>query len=141
VKTHRFHDVAPRMTIRMSARLRLRGKAVGRPARSASARSRTGWWERAPSSILPPSTVRRPPKPPPAPRIPADVETRAAMSLRSFDSLEACRLEGCDLSKQVADRVAFEGVRVEGGTMAESRLPRLRWSDVACIRTDLSTVV
>ena len=63
------------------------------------------------------------------------------MSLRSFDSLEACHLTGCDLSKQTADRVAFEGVRVDGGTFAESRLPRLRWSDVACLRTDLSTVV
>ena len=58
-----------------------------------------------------------------------------------MDTIERCRIEGCDLAKQVAERVAFDAVQLEGGTMAESRLPRLRWTDVACRRTDLSTGV
>jgi uncharacterized protein YjbI with pentapeptide repeats len=80
-------------------------------------------------------------KAPSAPRIPPGIEPRALTSLRAFDCLETCRLDGCDLSKQKAERVAFDAVRVEGGTMAESRLSKLRWTDVACARTDLSTVV
>jgi len=73
--------------------------------------------------------------------MPPDLEPRALTSLRAFDSVEACRLDGCDLSKQRSERVAFDAVRVEGGTMAESRLSKLRWTDVVCARTDLSTVI
>ena len=85
--------------------------------------------------------MARPPRAPPAPRIAADLEARALTAVRSFDCLEECRVEACDLAKQVAERVAFDAVRVDGGTMAESRLPKLRWTDVACVRTDLSAIV
>jgi len=85
--------------------------------------------------------MARAPKAPTAPNLPSDLALRAVTSVRAFDTVEECRIEECDLGGQVAQKVVFDTVRIERGTMAASKLAKLRWSDVVCARCDLSTVV
>jgi hypothetical protein len=43
--------------------------------------------------------------------------------------LERVRVDGCALAKQRGDRVRFEGVRLVGGELSESKVAALAWID------------
>jgi uncharacterized protein YjbI with pentapeptide repeats len=79
-------------------------------------------------------------KAPRPPVLSTDLEPLVLAELTTRQSIEQRLVEAPSLAKQRAERVSFDGVRIVGGTLAESKLASVTWLDVVCERTDLSLV-
>jgi uncharacterized protein YjbI with pentapeptide repeats len=73
------------------------------------------------------------------PILPNELEPTEITSLHGLD-LEQCRLDACSLSKKTGEHTHFDGVRVVGGALDETKLAHLTWLDVHCERCNLAMI-
>lgn len=74
-----------------------------------------------------------------SPILSKDLEARSIEQLDTVE-IDQCLLEACALEKQRGDYVRFDGVRIVGGAMNDTKLTRLSWMDVLCERCNLSMI-
>ncbi|WP_394832934.1 pentapeptide repeat-containing protein [Pendulispora rubella] len=74
-----------------------------------------------------------------SPILPKDLASQSPDRLDTLD-LDGSLLESCDLANQRGDYIRFDGVRVVGGAMNDTKLTRVSWLDVVCERCTLSMI-
>jgi uncharacterized protein YjbI with pentapeptide repeats len=74
-----------------------------------------------------------------APILDSDLANATLSDLEDAD-LDASQVEGCALAKQTSTSVRFNGVRLLGGDLSETKVKGLSWLDVECVRTQLPLV-
>jgi uncharacterized protein YjbI with pentapeptide repeats len=68
-----------------------------------------------------------------------ELETVAIEHLDGLE-LDQCRVEACALAQETGEKIRFDGVRIVGGALTETKLDSIGWIDVLCERCDLSMI-